>query len=120
MLAVWRFRRVVHCNVFYYHGWIRLVKVEASGQSWFGFFEFWELTISSGSLKMNLAYKTFIERLSQYWLVRGAFSVEAPGRKRNVFRERQDVAKIPDINLARRRGGRPFLVEGPVTAKARH
>src|SRR6218665_3893876 len=41
-------------------------------------------------------------------------------RKRNVLRERQDVAEIPDLSLARSRGGRLFQEEGPITAKARH
>jgi len=32
---------------------------------------------SNGYIYLILSYKLFIERLSQYWLVRGAFSVEA-------------------------------------------
>ena len=35
-----------------------------------------------------LSDKTFIWRLSQYWLVRGAFSVEAPGKKKRLKRKR--------------------------------
>ena|SRR6218665_574822 len=54
-----------------------------------------------------LSYKSIIERLSQYWQIRGAFSAEAPGG-RNVLRERQDVVELPDVSLARSTGGRPF------------
>src|SRR6218665_2690016 len=32
-----------------------------------------------------LSYETFIERLSQYYLLRGAFSAKAPWVKRNIL-----------------------------------
>ena len=46
------------------------------------------------------------------------FQRGSSGGKRNVLREQQDVTEMPDISLAHSRGGMPFQVEGPVTAKA--
>ena|SRR6218665_808955 len=50
-----------------------------------------------------LSYKTFIERLSQYILAsQRRFPRGSSRGKRNVLREGQDVAEIPDIILAPR------------------
>ena len=67
--------------------------------------------------RLILSCKTFIERLSQYWLIRGAFSAETPVEK-EVLRKRWDAEEMPDISLARSRGGRPFQEGGTSHSKS--
>ena len=76
-----------------------------------------------GNLKIEL-YLILSKRLQRTYhsidYIQKRFQHGNPVGKRNVLGERQDVVEITDISLASRKGGRPFQVKGPVTAKARH